>query len=186
MTQTPVKLSFEEYLTYDDSTENRYELVDAELVLMPPATGKHEAIITLLLIRFYLEIQRLRLDWQVRPSGTGVRTAKGKSRLTDLCVMTAQQKQEIDNSSAILQSPPLLVVEVVSPESVKRDYEQKPTEYAASQIPEYWIVDPLLNKVSVLLLVDGHYETTAFTEQQRIISQTFPELALTAEQVLSA
>lgn len=43
--------TFEEYLI----TENRYELVDGELLLMPPATGKHETIITLLLIRFYLE-----------------------------------------------------------------------------------------------------------------------------------
>ena len=186
MTQTPIKLSFEEYLTYDDGTENRYDLVDGELVLMPPATGKHEAIITLLLIRFYLEIQRLGLDWQVRPSGTGVRTNRGKSRLTDLCVITAQQKQEIENTSAVLQSPPLLVVEVVSPESVKRDYEQKPAEYAAIQIPEYWIVDPLLNKVSILLLVDGSYQTAEFSGNDRIISQAFPELALTVEQVLSA
>ena len=186
MTQTPIKLSFEEYLTYNDGTQNRYELVDGELVLMPPATGKHEAIITFLLIRFYLEIQRLELDWQVRPSGTGVRTNRGKSRLTDLCVITAQQKQEIDNTSAVLQSPPLLVVEVVSPESVKRDYEQKPAEYAAIQIPEYWIVDPLLNKVSILLLVDGSYQTAEFSGNDRIISQTFPELALTVKQVLSA
>ena len=185
MTQTPTKLSFEEYLTYDDGTENRYELVDGELLLMPPATGKHEAIITLLLIRFYLEIQRQGLSWQIRPSGTGVRTAPRKSRLTDVCVMTMQQKQEIDNSSAVLQSPPLLVVEVVSPESVKRDYQQKPTEYAAIRIPEYWIVDPLVNKVSVLLLVDGSYQTKEFSGD-RIISQTFPELTLTVEQVLSA
>lgn len=76
MTRTSLKHldTFEEYLIYDDGTDNRYELVDGELLLMPPATGKHEAIITLLLIRFYLEIQRLGLDWQVRPSGTGVRT----------------------------------------------------------------------------------------------------------------
>lgn len=186
MTQTPIKLSFEDYLTYNDSTENRYELVDGELVLMPPATGKHEAIITLLLIRFYLDIQRLGLDWHVRPSGTGVRTRVGKSRLTDLVVMTAEQKKEIDRSSAVLQSPPLLVVEVVSPESLKRDYEQKPSEYAATQIPEYWIVDPLDNKVSILLLLDGSYQTKEFKGSDRIISPTFPELFLNVEQVLSA
>lgn len=188
MTQTSLKhlYTFEEYLIYDDGTENRYELVDGELLLMPPATGKHEAIITLLLIRFYLEIQRLGLDWQVRPSGTGVRTATKKSRLPDLCVITAQQRQEIETSAAVLESIPLLIVEVVSPESVKRDYEQKKDEYQAKKIPEYWIVDPLTDKVLVLLLVNNRYEATEFTANQQIISFTFPKLVLTAKQVFQA
>lgn len=187
MTRTSLKHldTFEEYLIYDDGTDSRYELVDGELLLMPPATGKHEAIITLLLIRLYLEIQRLGLDWQVRPSGTGVRTTTGKSRLPDLCLITAQQRQEIENSAAVLESIPLLIVEVVSPESVKRDYEQKKDEYQAKKIPEYWIVDPLTDKVSILLLVNNCYETT-FTASQQIISLTFLELVLTAEQVFQA
>lgn len=56
------------------------------------------------------------------------------------------------------QTSPLLVVEVVSPDSVKRDYRHKRSEYAALEIPEYWIVDPLESKVSVLLWNDGLYE----------------------------
>lgn len=36
MTQTPIKLSFEEYLAYDDRTDKRYELVNGELVVVPP------------------------------------------------------------------------------------------------------------------------------------------------------
>ena len=72
MAVTPVKLTFEEYLAYDDGTDKRYEFEDGELLEMPPATGLHEAIITFLLIRFYLEIQRLGLPLQVRPSGTEV------------------------------------------------------------------------------------------------------------------
>jgi Uma2 family endonuclease len=30
------KLTFEEYLTYEDDTDNRYELIDGELVTLPP------------------------------------------------------------------------------------------------------------------------------------------------------
>jgi Uma2 family endonuclease len=186
MTQTPVKLSFEEYLNYDDGTENRYELVDGELLKMPPPTGDHEDIVDFLYISFYLEIQRLVLDWAVKQGRTGIRTTPKRSRVPDICVITKEQRQSMKGKPAVLQSPPLLTVEVVSPESVKRDYEQKPAEYATIRIPEYWIVDPLSNKVSVLMLVNGRYETTEFTGRQRIISQTFPELALTAEQVLSA
>jgi Uma2 family endonuclease len=54
------------------------------------------------------------------------------------------------------------------------------------EIPEYWIVDHIDAKVSILQLVDGLYETTEFTESQAIKSATFPELALTVEQILTA
>lgn len=72
MTSTSVKLTFEEYLTYDDGTDKRYEYSDGVLLEMPPATGLHEAIITFLVIRFFLAIQELGLPLQVRPSGTEV------------------------------------------------------------------------------------------------------------------
>lgn len=177
------KLTFEEYLTYDDGTDNRYEFEDGALLEMPPATGRHEAIITLLLIRFYLEIQRLRLPLQVRPSGTEVETP-GQARRPDVCVLTHEQAESILNVTAILQSPPPLVVEVVSPESVDRDYKRKTVEYAAAGIPEYWIADPLTKKVSVLVLANGSYQSREFTGTQQIASPTFPELALTVQQVM--
>ncbi len=88
--------------------------------------------------------------------------------------------------SAVCETPPLLVVEVVSLESVKRDYRYKRSEYAALEIPEYWIVDPIENKVSVLLLEEGLYEEQIFTGNQTIVSRTFPQLSLTVEQVLTA
>jgi Uma2 family endonuclease len=54
------------------------------------------------------------------------------------------------------------------------------------EIPEYWIVDPLQSKLTVLILVEGWYESTEFTHQDLIQSQTFADLRLTAEQVLRA
>ena len=82
-------------------------------------------------------------------------------------------------------SPPLLVVEIVSPGNPEDDYRYKRSEYAVREIPEYWIVDPQELKVSVLLLVNGFYEVTEFTRQQTIISQNLPQLQLTADQVFS-
>jgi Uma2 family endonuclease len=49
MTQTPVKLTFEEYLTYDDGTDNRYELEDGVLILITPASPIHKVIINFLM-----------------------------------------------------------------------------------------------------------------------------------------
>jgi len=51
--------------------------------------------------------------------------------------------------------PPLLVVEIVSPSQENRDYRYKRSEYAARGIAEYWIVDPIAQKVTILEWVEG-------------------------------
>lgn len=186
MVTTPVtSVTFAEYLTYDDSTGFHYELVDGRLELMNPPTIEHFLIVKWLEQLLDAEIQRLNLPWlSFRESG--VRTGQNKSRLTDLCVVTLEQAKELTKVSAVFQSPPLLIVEVVSPESVKRDYRYKRSEYAALEVPEYWIVDPLAGQISVLLLEEGLYEETLFTNSQQIVSRTFPELKIVVEQVLNA
>ena len=45
---------------------------------------------------------------------------------------------------------PAIVIEVVSPSSVERDYQEKRREYLAAGVTEYWIVDPAERKVLVL------------------------------------
>jgi Uma2 family endonuclease len=80
--------------------------------------------------------------------------------------------------------PPLLVVEVVSPNQSSRDYRYKRSEYAARGIAEYWIVDPIVAKVTVLEWVDGLYEEQVYVGDQEIKSLVFSDLKLTAAQVL--
>jgi Uma2 family endonuclease len=177
--------SFEEYMTYDDGTDNRYELIDGKLELMNPPTFRHLLVAKFIEQKFDTEINRLNLPWMCFREA-GIRTGWRKSRLSDVYVVTNEQVMEFLDESAICQSPPLLVVEVVSPESVKRDYRYKRSEYAALEIPEYWIVDPIESKVTILLWEEGLYEDTEFTGSQQIVSRTFPEISLTVEQILEA
>lgn len=195
MTQTSLKnLTFEQYLTYDDGTENRYELVDGALVMVPLPTAEHGDTIDFLLDAFREQIRRSGQPWKATDKagvyiGRNPDTGKDYSRTPDVCVMTAAQWSELRedrSSAAVLRTPPLLVVEVVSPGSKKIDYESKQSEYEAIKIPEYWIVELRKSQVSVLLLTDGCYESTVYKGKQRIISGTFPNLTLTASQVLSA
>lgn len=186
MVTTPVtSITFEEYLTYDDGTGFHYELVDGRLELMNPPTIEHFLITKLLEQLLDAEINRCSLPWLCLREA-GVRTGRNKSRLTDLCVVKLEQARELANMSAVFQFPPLLIIEVVSPESVKRDYRYKRSEYAALEVPEYWIVDPLTNKISVLLLEEGLYEEIIFTDNQQIESRTFPEIAIAVNQVFTA
>ncbi|WRH65708.1 MAG: Uma2 family endonuclease [Planktothrix sp. GU0601_MAG3] len=176
--------SFEEYLAYDDGTDNKYELVNGELKIMPTASGFHALILVLIYDILKAEIDRIQQQWKVMPGTVGVRTAKKKSRIPDLVILSESQCQELRKmSAAVLEAPPLLAVEIVSPGNSDDDYRYKRSEYAVREIPEYWIIDPETAKISVLLLVSGFYEVTEFTGEQEIKSLLFPELKLISKQV---
>ncbi|MBE9155485.1 Uma2 family endonuclease [Nodosilinea sp. LEGE 06152] len=177
--------TFEDYLAYDDGSENRYELVDGELVAMSPPVMEHFLIAKFLEQALDIEIRRLQRPWLCFRE-SGVRTGLRKSRLTDVSVVTLDQAQELKGRSVVFSTSPLLVIEVVSPDSVTRDYRYKRTEYAALEIPEYWVVDPLESKVTVLVFNEGLYDETVFVGDQVLVSPTFPELALTVDQILAA
>ena len=176
--------TFEEYLTYDDNTDNRYELIDSRLEIMTPPTFLHILICDLIRDTLKAEIERLNLPFLAMRE-SGIRTGISKSRIADVCVLNKEQIMSSLNETGICDTPPILVVEVVSADSIKRDYRFKRSEYAALGIEEYWIVDPLEQQVTVLVLDEGLYEETIFTAEQELVSSTFSEIKLTPKQIFT-
>jgi Uma2 family endonuclease len=71
--------------------------------------------------------------------------------------------------------------EIVSPESVERDYDKKRTQYQRARIPEYWIIDPLREKVILLRLGrDGQYREVR-SRHGMVQSQVIPGFWLRPE-----
>jgi Uma2 family endonuclease len=192
MTIATRRMTLEEYLTYDDGTDTRYELVDGVLVEMPSENPINANIAMFLIFAFgALGIPYYRLA-TIHQIGTS--PAKVTARQPDLIVHSEESARAIVADGKLLRSDlpvPLLVIEVVSPgkpgsENYDRDYIAKRQEYAARGIPEYWIIDPDRQVVLVLTLVDGSYQEQSHTGEQAIVSPTFPTLCLTAAQVLGA
>ncbi len=193
MTVITKRLTFEEYLAYDDGTDTRYELVNGELVAISIGSGQHGAIMKFLEQTFDAEIARLGWEWVALQAATGVRSPRAgrwdTSRIPDLTVIPSAKWRGLRNREAVIElsePPPRLVVEVVSESTKTADYRAKRVEYNVLDIPEYWVVDPLERKVIVFTLVEELYEAAEFIESDQIRSLTFPELVLMVDQVLSA
>lgn len=179
-------LSFEDYLALADDNDYKCELVNGELIIMPPASGFHALIMRLLFKLIEQEITRLNLTYFVMPGNVGIRTSKQKARIPDLMILNNDQWEELKSlNSAIMESSPLLVIEIVSQGNSEDDYRYKRSEYAVIEIPEYWIIDSFEQKISVLLLVAGFYDVTEFRGEDIIKSNLFPELNITVNQVLN-
>ena len=181
-------LTLEQYLNYDDGTDAHYELVNGELIAMPPESTLNHQIASFLFATFLqigIPSYRLSIGVQIAVSG-----ARATARQPDLVVLSEATSAALDSATQCLithdMPPPLLVVEVVSPQQENRDYRYKRTEYAGRQIPEYWIVDPITQKVTVLEWVEGLYEEQIYQGDQAIVSPQLDALTLTAATVLAA
>ena len=189
MVTTTQKLSFEEYLSYDDGTNKHYELVDGQLIESKAASFKQSDIIDFISGCFKAIARQYKLDIKVKTGDVGVRTGINSCLVPDVSVIDGQVwKSYRRDESAVIEDGLLLAVEVVSPgaEQIERDYTDKAKEYRSSSIPEYWIVDPIEQKITVGVLDKEGYTKTVFSNDEAIASPTFPELKVTAGQIISA
>ena len=189
MVQAKPKLkTFDDFLTYIDGTDNRYELTNGEWVEMPPESDEN-VIIARAIDRALSDIVGFR---RVRTHQLALEMpGQPKNRLPDITVLQPEHLDQLRTSgqSAIRleMAPPMLVVEVVSPgaENHRRDYVEKRNQYEWRGIPEYWIVDPVKGQVTVLFLAEGGYEEAVFVGDEVVKSPSFDGWTLTAADMLS-
>jgi Uma2 family endonuclease len=189
MIQTkPRFLSFEEYLSYDDGTDNLYELFNGELIEVPPESGENVEIANFLFSIFlsivgYRRVRGHGLELEVR--------GEPRNRYPDLTIIRDEHIQLLKrrNTIRLHMAPPQLVIEIVSPGELQRDrdYIAKRSQYQDLGIPEYWIIDPDAKTVLVLGLTDAAYtEVDTFQQDALIRSPQFKELNVTAAQIFAA
>jgi Uma2 family endonuclease len=187
MVLAPSPISLEEYLRWDDGADGVFELVNGNLVPMPPESDQNQQI-GISLIAYFLQ---LGISKKLIRNQTAITVASGRAtaRIPDLMILSETLAQELRASGqgTILSemSPPRLVVETVSPGQEDRDYRYKRSEYAVRQIPEYWIVDPLADQVTVLELVAGFYEKQVYVGETLILSPQLGQLQLSAQAILA-
>jgi Uma2 family endonuclease len=191
-------LSFDEFFArYGD--DNHYELIDGEVFDLEP-TGLHEEVAAFITTKICVQIDAIGLPWFVlqrgllRPSNMGMTAFRPDVAVVDRCELTKELLWS-DQSILTLGSSIKFVAEVVS-SNWQNDYARKVEDYAVLGIPEYWIADyaglggtrhigkPKQPTLSICTLVNGEYEIQQFRGNQTITSLIFPDLKLTAEQVL--
>jgi Uma2 family endonuclease len=179
----------------------RYELHDGVIVEMAQPVGDHEDVVGFLALNISIEIGRQKLPYFI-PKTVLVKPFEGESAYSpDILIINRPNlvnEPLWKKESTVSQAASIpLVIEVVST-NWRDDYYKKLADYEAIGIPEYWIIDyaaygarkfignPKLPTISIYQLIDGEYQVTQFKGDTHIVSPTFPELNLTAEQIFQA
>lgn len=137
---------------------NVYELIRGELFVTPPPTDNHETIAARLTRILDPYVAEQNLGYVYRPRAV-VRTLDSQVE-PDLQVRQPQADRKARWEDAPV---PILIVEIPSPYSQRRDREQKKRFYLDHGVPEYWIVDP--EALAITVIRPGHPDRI---ERQRL------------------
>jgi Uma2 family endonuclease len=136
---------------------HRYELLDGSLIVSPAPGPPHERVAVMLCHVLELACPEELIVFPYVRLRIGPRSA-----LEPDAVVTRAS----DVSGARLVRPPLLVAEILSPDSALRDLNLKKAAYERFGIPSYWVIDPDPEQPSLraFQFVNGEYGEEAYIE----------------------
>lgn len=171
------------YITYEELCElpddgNRYELFDGEAYMNPSPLVPHQEILARLNDAFRAAASD---QAKVYFAPMDVVLAPGTALQPDLLVVRNERREIVRD---VIRGAPDLVVEIVSPSTVRRDRSLKLETYARHGVGEYWIVDGAAETVEIYRLEAGAgaYRLTATCRAgDRATTPVLPLLALAVE-----
>lgn len=171
--------TYADYLTW--SFDQMVELIKGKIFMMSPApASRHQSILTGLaaqVLPFFIKTscKSFVAPFDVRLIKTGKEDDKIVTVVQpDLCVICDAAK--IDERGCV--GSPDWIIEILSPATAKKDYNEKFNLYQENGVREYWVVNPDANVVDQYVLNDeGLYDQKAICNRtQTVQPHIFPEL----------
>ena len=146
--------SDEQYLRLTDRTRRLVEFTDGRVEALPMPTEKHQIMLLFLYRLLHARVRESPRRGVVVTSGLRMRVREGKFREPDLLLLRDRSDPRRRDRFWLGAD---LVAEIVSPDDPDRDLVVKRADYAEAAVPEYWIVDPRVETVTVLALAGSVY-----------------------------
>jgi len=172
-------LTYNDYAALDD--QNRYELASGQLELMSPApTVTHQLVSFEIQKHFTYHCES---DYFILNAPIDVILSPTEVRQPDIVLVNRKRIHILSNRG--IEGAPDLVVEILSPSSLKRDKIDKQKVYASYNVPEYWIVEPKLEIIEAYILNEDHYELiNIFQNDEQVTSPNIPCISFTMNEIM--
>ncbi|SFE12709.1 Endonuclease, Uma2 family (restriction endonuclease fold) [Lentibacillus persicus] len=172
-------LTYDDYASIDDG--NRYELVNGQLELMSPAPS-----VTHQMFSFQMQkklTESCESDYIILNAPIDLILADNEVRQPDLILIHRKRLNILRNRGVI--GPPDLVIEILSPSTLKRDKIDKLNTYANFGIPEYWIAEPKTGILEQYFLHNEQYSLIdVFQEDEHVTSPHVPCISFTMADIM--
>lgn len=164
------RMSEEEFVAWCGE-DTRAEWVDGQVIIMSPASWIHVKLCQFLegLLSGYVEERKL---GEVAGREFSVRLNPKRRRLPDVLFIANERLDRLREKH--LEGAPNLAIEVVSEDSVDRDWRDKYAEYRDTGVEEYWVVDPLYKRVEAYSLAPDKQYHPMVPAEGKIASVVVP------------
>jgi len=170
-----------DYLWLTEDINRFVEFTDGSLEFLPMPTDKHQAVLEFLFVLFLAHLKPL--GGTVHLAVLRMRIREGKFREPDLLLVKDAKDPRRKNR---YWTGADLALEVVSADKPERDLVDKRGDYAEGRIPEYWIVNPQTNTITVLRLEgEAYVEHGVFRRGDLATSVILPGFAVNVDQTFS-
>jgi Uma2 family endonuclease len=182
------KLTFEAYLALPEMKQ-RYEIVDGVLIMLPAQTPDHQCIMMEIATRLksFAEERDIGVVL-VAPVDLLIQREPLRTRQPDALYLSAERtgirgRTEL-RGLQFLETPPDLVVEVLSPSNSRRDMEGKLADYQKIGVLECWLVSPEAETIEVISLsAEGATSAGVFGIDGSLRSTVLPDFTLQLREV---
>ena len=169
------------YLVLTDHGNRLIEFTNGFLEVLPIPTDGHQCILEFLYFAFWQFIKPLGGKAHIAPVRLRIRSAK--FREPDIMLLLSATDGRRQNRFWLGAD---LALEVVSEDKPERDLIEKRSDYAEARVPEYWIVNPQTDIITVLRLRGDCYEEAgACRRGQSAVSVLMPEFSVTVDDVFN-
>jgi Uma2 family endonuclease len=173
------KYTYQDYLKTPD--DERYELIQGELLMTPAPNTEHQRISRELGFKMVAFVKDNDLG-EVFYAPCDVYLDKENTVQPDILFVSKERLKIIAKN--YIQGAPELVVEIISEQSAYRDTIQKKMLYARFGVKEYWIAAPNEKMIEVYYLADKGYRLTKTYFYNDILkSQVLPGFKLELKQI---
>ena len=148
------RTTFDEFLEIIDDGQ-KADLLDGAIYMASPDSVENNDLNTWLCSVLSLFVETKGLG-KVYVSRVAYRLGKKRGPEPDLGFVTKKMLKK--RRRGYIDGPPALAVEIVSADSVQRDYLQKRAVYEAAGVQEYWILDPDEKRATFLTWKKGRFE----------------------------
>lgn len=146
--------TYADYLALpDDGT--RYEIIEGVLYVVNAPSSDHQTAVTEVSAELRNFVKRQQLGRVLIAPFEVHLSSRNRPVQPDVLFIRAERWP--DESISYYEGSPDLVVEVISPSSVRMDRVVKFTAYEATGVPEYWIINPHTRTIEVFTLSSGEY-----------------------------
>jgi len=182
------RLTFEEWQALPE-TKQKCEVVDGVLVMPPSPFGEHAWAIQVILGALYPFLAETGLGIALAaPYDVLIRREPLRVRQPDILVvdgvLTGISRPADLTGMPHLASPPLLVVEVLSPSNTPRDIEERLADYRSIGVPECWLASFATRTMQVLRLTsDASITVATYGLGEVLRSEVIPGFELSVDDV---